>query len=245
MPKTLDKIKCDGLIVFSWDAIFGRPLLAPYVLDIISRWSYFDGAIGLMLSLMLRTDSEVGFAILQQVVSPDIKRQIINAAAREAMSSDDALLVQAALQAMRSSQNVRNDFAHRGWGIAQDDDSFLLLADPKIHMKRIAKVRGAMMRGEKPEVANQEDFDRSKVQVWTKSDFMVETKRAEQVGKIVKALHILVADRDHPSAEAQEQVSAIRQQLRSDHLIRPILESLSVKNSSQEPEERPPPADRK
>ncbi len=87
-----------------------------------------------MLTHFLHADFRTVHEMLYALRSTDARRQVIQAAAEEALNEneEDLRLFNAVKKCTTASRAIRNDFAHKLWGVSPELPEALLLSSPKI-----------------------------------------------------------------------------------------------------------------
>lgn len=177
MPQPLSKVRPNCEIDISTGAINRRPDFAFPILRVIAFWSSIDGSLAMILSRMLKTDIATGTAMYEALSGGEAKRQVLLAAADQALAEWANVLLRAVLSASKASRNQRNDFAHHIWAVAEELPDAILLMNPSVVIRhnishrQVHDVDGAT-------VIKPEPFDYSKIMVYRGADFERAVKEA-------------------------------------------------------------------
>jgi len=218
-PQPLSRVKVKCQIRFEWDSLSSQPLLATQVAHVISIWSYADVIIAQILAGFLRADHYIVMAMFQAIASAEARRDVLHAAAKEALSGEDHLLFTAVMRVTAASRRRRNEFAHHVWGRCPEIPDTALLAPPNVvgNMLLTPKVPSGESQDEKLKQAEKiaASLDRSQILVYREKDLFEEAVSANDAAKNINCLaHVLTGTpwRDEMRSELLKQ-SEIQQQL--------------------------------
>ena len=209
-------------------SVFKRPILAPYVMVVIERWSLAETSMFNIASDALHAEPVIATAMLQAIDNQAAQRLAVLAAAKAVLDADDWLLFEAAFYTTNPSRNARNQFVHYLWGTSDQLPGALLLFDPKYstldRAKRIKRVSKRIKRGVHPVFAGERSIDVTGISVWREADFKCEAKNAERAQQVIADLgHLVSAKRvDQPT-------DSIRKRLLNDSLVQQRLHRASPK----------------
>lgn len=233
-PQLLSRVKPKATVEFGQDSLSERPKLSPYIATVITTWSYCDAAYVSMLTHFLNADFRVVHEMLYALHSPDARRQVIQAAAEEALNEneEDLRIFNAVKKCTTASRTKRNDFAHKLWGVSPELPDALLLCGPKITTEYDIYVKIALSGD--PVKTNKEirrfinNFDQ--IYVYRENDLI---REANNAANSCKTINTLLEYLSLPDIEERDQA---RIELLGDPQIQDCFASLSQKNN---PESQP------
>lgn len=138
MPQPLSKLAPDLVPDFGPDAPSRRPELAAEAFLSIHLWSSVDAALGNLLIDLLKADHHATLAVYQTFTSWGQKRQAVMAAAGHSLKPDALNILDAILNAFKTTRDRRNSLAHFIWGWHDDLPNALMCVDPKHIQKQWA-----------------------------------------------------------------------------------------------------------
>lgn len=131
-PQPLSRVlKNCSFSPWSVNALVKHPDLAAIIADVISLGARAEHQWAEILVHLLRADPKTGMAMYAEVSSAEAQRAMLLAAAKARLSKKDYLLVSAVMAACAPARRIRNHFAHRLWGHADQISDGLLLIDPE------------------------------------------------------------------------------------------------------------------
>src|SRR5690349_17533807 len=205
-------------VTFFPGSVFKRPVLAPYVMEVIERWSISETNLFNIAADVLHVEPVIATVMLQAVDNQAAQRAAVLAAAKAMLAPNDWLLFEAAFYTTNQSRSVRNQFVHHIWGTADELPQALLLIDPRFasldRAKRIKRVDARVRRGINPALAGERNFDFSGVMVWREADFATESRNACRAQIIIAELSHLVSALKHGHS-----TDSIRKRLENDEQV--------------------------
>lgn len=115
------------------DALKDRPELLQIVGRCLTLWPYVEFLEAMLLSLLLKADTEGGAAVFLAIRRGNVQRNVLKAAAEATLTGDSLEVMQALFAAIQSVETERNDLAHCLWGISDQVPDAVLWVDPKNH----------------------------------------------------------------------------------------------------------------
>jgi hypothetical protein len=120
-----------------------RPDLAHLVCGIITGWAKVEGCLSLVFARYTRARVDVAMNIYNNVDAFRAQEQMLEGAARAALSDDDFFLYQASMKFIKRQYSVRNEMAHWLWGSTDDLPDALIIMEPVSHRKAHTMMFGA------------------------------------------------------------------------------------------------------
>lgn len=235
-PQLLSQVNRKATVIFGHDSLMKKPKLAPYVANVISAWSYSDAAYATMVTHFLRADFRIVHEMFHVLRSSDARRQIIQAAANEALHGEDKDIFNAVRKCTNTSRTKRNDFAHCLWGTSLELPDALLLASPKVSTEYdvyLATVLSGQMQNSDEEMLRFRD-QYSRIYVYRENDLIREANEAIWACRQINLLLVYLS-RSHTDAREQA-----RNQLLEEPRIRDYIANLSQQNSPEsQPQSQP------
>jgi hypothetical protein len=106
--------------------ILERPLLAHYVMGVISAWAHTEIALGRILTNTLHADSSAAARMYLSLSGGAQRREVLRAAAEHSLSSENLALFTVMMKAIKPIRERRNDFAHGIWSVSDELPAALL-----------------------------------------------------------------------------------------------------------------------
>lgn len=103
-----------------------RPLLAQIIGDCTAIWPYIEHDLALALSGLLNAKSPAALGVFTALRGFRTQKEVIEGAARVALSEDEQKLVSACLTVIWTAQKARDDIAHGLWGVMNSEEDMLM-----------------------------------------------------------------------------------------------------------------------
>ncbi len=134
MPQPLPKVKRHASFVISSSLGTDRPILAPYIVDVIATWASVEVWLGSCLARVLGASAETGIAMFTALNSGTAQRDVIRAVARSELKGDDLTLFLAVLNVALDTAKPRNIIAHGVWALSPQIPEGVLLIPPRTYL---------------------------------------------------------------------------------------------------------------
>jgi hypothetical protein len=170
MPQPLSIVSPNATARLSPHALLQKPELAALVCSAIAMSSEIDHSIGLLLVRIIGADAAPTIAMYDAIQADRVKMQLLNAAAKAALTSEQHRVYDAVIKVSVAAQKERNRLAHWIWAYSPEVPDALLLANPKhLRAKDIEKLQMGTLAGILKRGWTEEDFaklfetDRSRI----------------------------------------------------------------------------------
>lgn len=152
-----------------------RPECAVIFARCVTNWSYVEQQTALLLAKILKINTEPAVAMFLAMQSTRIQIDVLTAAARTALSSDDFLLFQAIMNLRRTMEAARNHLVHGLIGGSIVVENGIIWTDQKDLARHTASVWGT-------------DFKQMKTKYLDEA-FVYETEDLETIAQDLEWLH--------------------------------------------------------
>ena len=226
-PQPLSRVAPNAKTNFGPESLELRPMLAPYISSTISTWSYSETEYASILTFLIQADFRIVHQMFHALRSTDARRQVLQAAADEALTGDDLLIFNAVRKCTNASQGRRNEFAHRLWGTSDSIPDALLLVSPKYVTKFDATIAAILAGQNRNNNQGSDDWtnENQDVYVYKEVDFKRDLQEAHWAYNKIKLLALCLSQ---PHPEGREQA---RNELLMDPRIQESFASLSLENN--------------
>jgi hypothetical protein len=212
------------------DTMILRPKIAVRIAECMMESADIETFMGMLLGLILNTDSNAALAMFAAVESRGAQRSMLLAAANAKYPQHSDLLTVTFTASVTPAMRARDKLAHWCWGISDVLPNVLLLTQPdekmKLHYVAVAKHKKAG----KADVP----FDESKIFVVTEKDLIRTCEKLRAAKKHLQMFMGIVWNLNTP----EERAEALRL-LSNEPLIRAALERQS--EARKKNPEAPPP----
>jgi hypothetical protein len=137
-PQPLSNVRSkphSKVVVFtSPTAINVRPNLAPFIAEIIARWSDIEANICSILAYLLKIEAGPTLAMLQAVRSSSAQFDMIEAAAASKLHDPELEMFEAVIAIARKTATKRHHIAHHVWAHCDALPNALILVDPAAYL---------------------------------------------------------------------------------------------------------------
>lgn len=235
MPQPLSRVKPDIRTV-TWSArVFSAmPKFAVSIATAIAISANIDHELGLLLSRVLKTDSNPALAIFSKLQTMQLQKVAIEAAASATLDAQDFRVFKAALLATETAQIARNKLAHWLWGYSEDLDDAILLIDPDYFSQRAMSVDN-WRRGYHDDIASL-SFNLERIFVYKESDFEQIIRDLAEADRILKFLAIYIEPSFDDNSNVQSNPDSLPltraeslRQLSNQRLFREALDRFDAK----------------
>jgi hypothetical protein len=204
MVNRATNVRWNGNYIFGSDTLIAQPQLSALVAATIAGWAVTEAHLGRTFAALIGAKHPVTLSMYAAVRSFEVQRDILLAAAREALPPRYAMVFSAALSVLLGAAKHRHQFAHWIWGSSADPGlPALFLVEPKHFWSldaarirfdakhaRVAKIDGV------PTVtffANRPQLSRDHIHVYRLKDLEEARHSVERAYRIANALRDLVA----------------------------------------------------
>jgi hypothetical protein len=154
-------------IVFGAQALEKNKAIAKLVMHAIAMQSFIDSQFSILLAEITKANAEIVAAMINAIVSAQLKKSVISDAARSANLSENEKNVFLSLFSLaENTSKVRNHFSHHLWGSVSGFEDYLLLLHPKHYSSANAVIQQKHARGG---TLTDEDADKRRDFLFSKS----------------------------------------------------------------------------
>ena len=191
--------------------IWDRPILAHYIAQVVSLASMTDYHWASMLASTGKSDPRAIMAMHGALSSTSAQRAVFKALVALKLPPEHQALIEIIEKASRPARDIRNNFCHKLWGVADDVPDSLILIDPvAYHEMQIGFLENL---GGIASSQPMSDMDRSLMYVYRKDDL---SEAAHQVGQMLDAtvkLRMLLEPSQHVGSYEQRHLALIKSPL--------------------------------
>jgi hypothetical protein len=207
MPQPLSNYRLDTVQLGYGNVLLQRPKLASMAMQVIEIWSNIDMRLNELVAYLLQIDISAAMAMLQAIDNASVRRDVVRAALKHTLSADDYTLFVSTINTTKSSEKRRHQFAHHIWGISLQFPDDVLLMDPKLVNKHVARsiehLSATSLQVPTTATPSTVLMERDSIYVFTERDFTNDISDANNGFNRVVALNSIVHLRkvDPPKAD--------------------------------------------
>lgn len=113
----------------SISAVGARPDLAVYIARVATGWSHLEERIGYLIVQLLGAHAHTGMKMYQALSSSAAQLSVLRAVARDTLSNDDQLQMEAILASYKKTARKRNNVVHGHWHVSEQHPKDLVWCD--------------------------------------------------------------------------------------------------------------------